>query len=269
MAAESLREARTTVERADERARREEQERTAGSAKREAAKRVATMRRHSGLRRFVFENGLALVATALFALSFVGQVVAGHAEYNEKQREHGQPVAALGEYLTSGAFIEATAENWESEFLQMGIFVVLTIFLYQRGSSESKRIEESEEVDQRPEEARGDPDAPWPVRRGGLPLALYKHSLSLALFALFAVSFAMHAVGGAMDYNDEQRAHGGGETVTALGYLATSRFWFESFQNWQSEFLSVAVQVLLSIWLREQGSPQSKPVAAGVSETGE
>ena len=269
MRADSLREARTTVERASEHAAREEAERTAGSAKRQATKRVAAMRRHSGLRRWVFENGLALVATALFALSFVGQVAAGRAEYNEEQRQHGQPAATLGEYLTSGAFIEATAENWESEFLQMGLFVVLTVFLYQRGSSESKKIEEPEPVDQRPEEARGDPDAPWPVRHGGLPLALYKHSLSLVLFALFAVSFALHAVGGAQAYNEEQREHGSAESVSALGYLATSRFWFESFQNWQSEFMSVGVLVLLSIWLREQGSPQSKPVAAGFSETGE
>jgi hypothetical protein len=144
----------------------------------------------------------------------------------------------------------------------------LTAFLYQRGSSESKQIEAAEAVDQRPEEARGDADAPWPVRRGGVALALYEHSLSLALFALFAASFVIHAAGGAADYNDEQREHGG-LPVTVFGYLATSRFWFESFQNWQSEFLSVAVLVLLTIWLREQGSPQSKPVDAPASETGE
>jgi hypothetical protein len=106
------------------------------------------------------------------------------------------------------------------------------------------------------------------VRHGGLPLRVYRHSLSLALFALFALSFAAHAMGGAADFNAEQRQHGGA-AVSTIGYLASSRFWFESFQNWQSEFLSVAVLVLLTVWLREQGSPQSKPVAAPHASTGE
>ena len=106
------------------------------------------------------------------------------------------------------------------------------------------------------------------MRRGGLALRLYKHSLSIALFTLFFISFALHAMGGAVAYSEEALAHGG-KAVSTVGYLGTSRFWFESFQNWQSEFLSVAVLVLLSIWLREQGSPQSKPVAAAHSSTGE
>jgi hypothetical protein len=263
-----LDDARTTVKRAEEQAQSTEQERTAGSATRAAVLRTASLQRRSGLGRFVYHNGLALAATALFLLSFVGQVLSGHAVYNEDQRDHGQPAVTLGAYLRTGAFVEATAENWESEFLQMGLFVVLTVFLYQRGSSESKKIEQPEAVDQRPEEARDDPDAPWPVRYGGVPLALYKHSLSIALFGLFLVAFALHAAGGAADYNEEQSAHHG-TPVGVLGYLATSRFWFESFQNWQSEFMSVAVLVLLSIWLREYRSPQSKPVAAAHSETGE
>jgi hypothetical protein len=194
-------------------------------------------------------------------------VLTGRAAYNDEQREHGEPTVAVAEYLTTGAFLEATAENWESEFLQMGLFVLLTVFLYQRGSSESKRIEEPEEVDQDPREGRDDPGVPWPVRRGRLASALYAHSLSIALLTLFALSFAVHAMSGADDYSEEQLAHGGAP-ISAIGYLATSRFWFESFQNWQSEFFSVAVLVLFSIWLRERGSPQSKPVAAGMEETG-
>jgi hypothetical protein len=205
---------------------------------------------------------------ALFVLSFTGQVLAGRATYNDEQREHGQPTVSVREYLTTGAFVEATAENWESEFLQMGLFVLLSVFLYQRGSSESKRIEEPEEVDQNPRAALDDPDAPWPVRRGGLALVLYEHSLSIVLLTLFALSFVAHAAGGARDYNDGQATHGG-TPVSTFGYMATSRFWFESLQNWQSEFFSVALLVVLSIWLRERGSPQSKPVAAGKKETGE
>jgi hypothetical protein len=260
--------ARSTVRRATDQERSQEEQRTAGSAYRAAVLRTAALQRRRGISRFVFENGLVLAATALFLLSLVGQIATGHAHHNDEQRSHGQATLTLSQYLRSGAFIEATAENWESEFLQMAVFVVLTAYLFQRGSSESKRIEEPASVDQRPEEARNDPEAPWPVRRGGIPLAFYRHSLSLALFALFAMSFAMHLVGGAADYNEEQREHGEAEISTAA-YLGKSRFWFESFQNWQSEFLSVAVLVLLTVWLREQGSPQSKPVAAPHDETGE
>ena len=268
MPTKELEQAQTAVERATAKSRAEEQERTAGTATREAIQRTAALRRRTGVSRFLFENGLALVATALFVLSFAGQVVSGRAAYNEEQQQHGQPAVGYADYFGTGAFVEATAENWESEFLQMGLFVVLTAFLYQRGSSESKKIDEPEAVDQRPEDASSNPDAPWPVRHGGLPLTLYKHSLSLALFALFLVSFVLHAAGGAADYSEEQQTHGG-QPVGVLAYLATSRFWFESFQNWQSEFMSVAVLVLLSIWLREHRSPQSKPVAAAHSETGE
>jgi hypothetical protein len=268
MPTDALDDARTAVDRTTEQSRDGERERTAGWATRAAVMRTAALRRKSGLARFAYENGLTIVAVTLFLFAFVGQVLTGRAVYNANQVDHGQAAVSLGQYLTTGAFLEATAENWESEFLQMGLFVVLTIFLYQRGSSESKKIEEPEAVDQRPEEARGDPDAPGPVRRGGIALLFYKHSLSLTLFGLFLVSFALHAIGGARDYSEEQQQHGG-EPVTALGYLATSRFWFESFQNWQSEFMSVAVLVVLSIWLREQGSPQSKPVAAPHSDTGE
>jgi hypothetical protein len=229
---------------------------------------VAALESKRGFSRFLFENGLALVMFALFIISFAGQIITGRATHNDEQPQHGQPTLSIGEYLTSGAFVEATAENWESEFLQMGLFVLLTVFLYQRGSSESKRIEESEEVDEDPREARNEPEAPWPVRRGRLALALYEHSLSIVLLTLFAVSFVAHAAGGARDYSERQLAHGG-HAVSTLGYMATSRFWFESFQNWQSEFFSVGLLVVLSIWLRERGSPQSKPVAAASSDTGE
>jgi hypothetical protein len=268
MSIDDMERARTRVERAAEQQRTDEDQRTEGSAKRAAVMRTMALQGHSGFRRFLFENGLVLAALTLFAFSFVGQVMSGHAVYNEDQREHSQPTIGLADYLRTGDFVEATAENWESEFLQMGVFVVLTVFLYQRGSSESKTIEEPDAVDQRPEEARGDPDAPGPVRRGGLSLMLYKHSLSISLFVLFIISFLLHAAGGAKAYSAEQEQHGAGP-VSMLGYLGTSQFWFESFQNWQSEFLSVALLVLFSIWLREQGSAQSKPVAAPHSDTGE
>ena len=268
MSRDALDDARISVERAAAQSLDDERERTAGWATRAAVQRTAALRRKSGLARFAYQNGLVLAAVGLFLFSFAGQVMTGRAVYNDDQVDHGQPPVSVAKYLGTGAFLEVTAENWESEFLQMGVFVVLTVFLYQRGSSESKSIEAPDAVDQRPEEARGDPEAPWPVRRGGVALAIYKHSLSVSLFLLFLVSFSLHAIGGARAYSEEQLQHGG-TAVSPLGYLATSQFWFESFQNWQSEFLSVAVLVLLSIWLREQGSAQSKPVAAPHADTGE
>lgn len=205
---------------------------------------------------------------ALFAGSAVGQVMAGFHAHNQDLADLGAPVLPLAGYLTSGAFAEALFENWESEFLQMAIFVLLTRVLRQRGSSESKPLDGADEVDQDPRRAPIQSDTPWPVKRGGAWLGLYEHSLSLALIALFLSCFVGHAWGGARAYSEEQLLQGHA-AVSTLSYLATSQFWFESFQNWQSEFLSIGVLIYLSIYLRERGSPQSKPVAAPHAQTGE
>ena len=217
--------------------------------------------------RFLRDNGLSVVMITLFALTLAGQVLTGHREYNDDQTEHARPEVGLGEYLTTGHFVEATFENWESEFLQMAAYVMLTVFLYQRGSSESKDPDKEEEVDRDPRQSRDKEGAPGPVRSGGLRLKLYENSLFLTFALLFLLSFALHAVGGHEEYNSGQREHGRPE-VTLAAYVVSSRFWFESFQNWQSEFLSVAAIVLLSVWLRQKGSPESKPVDAPHSQTG-
>ena len=221
--------------------------------------------------RFFRENGLSFAAFGLFLLCLVGQVATGAREYNEDQREHGRPTVGTAEYLRSGHFLEGTFENWESEFLQMAAFVLLTVRLRQKGSPESKDLIREREVDEDPRDARRSPHrwakAPWPVRRGGLALRIYEHSLSLTLGLLFLLSFVVHAIGGASEYSQEQLSHGG-QAVSTLGYVGTSRFWFESFQNWQSEFLAVGMLFVLTIFLRERGSPQSKPVAAAHGETG-
>ena len=214
----------------------------------------------STIRRLLWENGLALVLLAMFFVTWGGQIATGMLVHNQDQREHGQPEVSLGEYLTSGAFVEATAENWESEFLQMATFVLLTIWLRQKGSAESKKLEGEEDVDEDPREHSSDPDAPWPVRKGGFILWLYSNSLSIAFLLMFLVCFIAHAWGGAIEFSEEQMTHGE-PPVTLVQYLGTSRFWFESFQNWQSEFLSIAAMVLLTVWLRQHGSPESKPVA--------
>lgn len=220
-------------------------------------------------RRILRENGLSLLLIVLF-LAFLGaQALVGAREFNQERGEHGESPVQFAEYLTSGHFIAATAENWESEFLQMAAYVLLTVSLFQKGSSESKKPGGKEAVDRDPRDARGKvlEDAPWPVRRGGWVLKVYEHSLSIAFLLLFAVAFGAHAVGGARAYSDDQRAHGGAP-VSVGEYLQTSRFWFESFQNWQSEFLAIAAMVLFSIHLRQRGSPESKPVDAPHSHTG-
>ncbi|MEX2150540.1 MAG: DUF6766 family protein [Steroidobacteraceae bacterium] len=221
------------------------------------------------MRGFLRNNGLSIVVFALFLAFLLAQALTGARQYNEERQEHGEAPLGLPAYLASGHFIEATAENWESEFLQMAAYVLLTVGLYQRGSSESKRPGIREAVDQDPRTVSGlaAKEAPWPVRRGGWVLRLYENSLSLAFLLLFGVSFALHAVGGARLHNAEQLRHGG-ETVTAMDFLGSSQFWFESFQNWQSEFLSIVGMVVLSIWLRQRGSPESKPVHAPHDETG-
>jgi hypothetical protein len=219
------------------------------------------------MQRWLRDHGLTLTMLAFFAVFLVAQSVTGMRADNEDRREHGEATVGYGEYLRSGHFIEATFENWESEYLQMGVYVLFTVFLYQRGSAESKDPDKDEPVDADPRQHLRDPEAPWPVRRGGFGLRLYEHSLSLALFLLFLGAFVMHAWGGARGYSEEQVAHGG-EAVSTWTFLGTSRFWFESFQNWQSEFLAVASLAWLSIFLRQRGSPESKPVAAPHSETG-
>ena len=214
------------------------------------------------------DNGLLIACLGLFAVFFVGMVVSGAASYNQEQQAHGsQERISVLEYLTTGDFVEATFENWESEFLQMGMYVVLTAFLYQKGSSESKPIDKSAPQDQDPRTASTNERTPWPVRTGGWVLALYEHSLAIAFFALFFGSMALHAIGGVKAFNDEQVAHGEA-AISVWRYVTTSQFWFESMQNWQSEFIAVAAIVGLSIFLRQRGSAESKPVAEPHRETG-
>ncbi|MGR3857688.1 DUF6766 family protein [Chryseobacterium indologenes] len=212
---------------------------------------------------FLYRNSLSIVLITLMIIFLAGQFFMGWKTENKELIENGQPVLKIGEYIHSGHFIQATFENWESEFLQMMLYVLLTISLRQKGSSESKSMTEEEDVDKEP---LPHPKAPWPVKKGGIWLKLYKHSLSIAFALLFLASFILHFYGSLKDFNDEQMMKDK-PAVTAIQYISESRFWFESFQNWQSEFLAVASLVLLSIWLREKGSPESKPVDMPHDET--
>jgi hypothetical protein len=221
------------------------------------------------VRRFLRNNSLSIALVSVFLLIWlVGQTTAGLRTYNAQRRQDGDSEVSFGRYLTTAHFGEATFENWESEFLQMGMYVVLTVKLRQRGSSESKPPNESTPQDEDPLDHRDDPAAPWPVRRGGTWLAIYKNSLSLTFIALFLASLLLHSLTGSREFNSEQASAGSSDRVSMWGYMNRSQFWFESLQNWQSEFLAVAAIVLLSIVLRQYGSPESKPVHAPTSATG-
>jgi hypothetical protein len=210
---------------------------------------------------------LTFVLMVMFLVFLVGQLITGRHEYNNEQVEHGGRTVTISEYLSTGHFYEALFENWESEFLQMAVFVLLTTILVQKGSPESRRPGVRELVDVDPRDFADRPDAPWPVRRGGWILRLYQHSLGLAFVALFLVSWVGHALGGFAEYAADQTSHHK-LPPTLTDYLASSRFWFESFQNWQSEFLAIASMVWLAVYLRQRYSPESKPVHAPHSETG-
>ncbi|HEU4470983.1 MAG TPA: DUF6766 family protein [Flavisolibacter sp.] len=217
------------------------------------------------MKKFIRNNSLSLVFLLLFIVAIVAQAFTGMQVYNEEMAEEGGVQVNFLQYIFTGNFIEATFENWESEFLQMGLFVWLSMFLYQKGSSESKDPDESEEVEREPDPNRE--GVPAPVKHGGWQLAIYKHSLSYALFFFFLLSFLAHWYGSLKDYNQEQVIKGK-PVESAMQYLSNPKLWSESFENWQSEFLSVFAIVVLSIFLRQKNSPQSKPVDAPNSETG-
>jgi hypothetical protein len=217
--------------------------------------------------RIVRDNGLTVVLLAAFFLSLIGQLAAGWAVHTHELVEHGRTAIGIAAYAGSGAFLSAVFENWESEFLQMAAYVVLTAMLFQRGSAESRDPDAPERENDDPERDGRDPAAPWPLRAGPVVRRLYAHSLGIFLGLLFLASFLLHWLNSARAAAEDAQLHGGPQ-ISTLAYLADPQLWFESFQNWQSEFLSTAVLVVLTIFLRQRGSPESKPVAAPTGQTG-
>lgn len=213
---------------------------------------------------FFYRNSLTLVFTSLFLLTLVAQALTGWKEHNQELRDAGHGPLTLLSYLNTGHFISATFENFQSEFLQMALYVVLTVGLRQQGSAESKKLDEKEEVDRKP---RAHKDSPWAVKKGGWVLKLYSQSLSIAFVLLFLISWGLHLYGSWDDHNVKQLLHHK-HIESLVTFLGEPTFWFETFQNWQSEFLSVASIVFLTIYLRQHGSPESKPVDAPHFETG-
>jgi hypothetical protein len=214
-------------------------------------------------KNFFYRNGLSLVFLLFFMVCIFGQAQTGWREHNRFLSQYGIGPTGFGEYLLSGHFIQATFENWESEFLQMGLFVVLTIYLRQQGSSESRSFDKDEKAN----ELIPGKDSPRAVKKGGFHLWFYQFSLSAVLFSFFIFSFLMHWYGSWIDECEKKMLEH--EPVPDfIGYLGHSRFWFESFQNWQSEFLSIFALIFLSVYLRQKGSPQSKNVNAPHFKTG-
>ena len=187
--------------------------------------------------------------------------MAGLAEYNEDQAVHGQAAVDYGAFITSSAFVVDVAENWQSEFLQFFLFILATIWLVQKGSSESKK-QGDEGVGTDKEQLVGEharPDSPRWAKTRGWRLGLYSNSLLIVMGAIFLLSWFAQSVAGQVVYNQEQAEHGQA-AVAWLGYVASADFWNRTLQNWQSEFLAVGSMVAFSIFLRQRGSAESKPV---------
>jgi membrane protein implicated in regulation of membrane protease activity len=216
--------------------------------------------------KFFKNNGLTIALLALFLVSIFGQWISGWHVENEELLRHGEKAISLGAYTVDPAFLSSVFENWESEFLQMSAYVVLTAMLVQRGSAESRDPDDPPRDADLERQSHGK-GAPRILRAGRLARALYARSLGIALFALFLISFLLHWRNSAATAAAEAEQHGEA-AVGALAYLGDPQLWFESFQNWQSEFLSTAVLIVLSIWLRQRESPESKAVAAPNDATG-
>jgi Domain of unknown function (DUF6766) len=222
------------------------------------------------VKRFLRDNGLSLFFGALFLAALLGQSIAGRSAYNEEELEHGGRPVSYARYVTSSDFGQAVLENWQSEFLQFMLFTVATIWLVQRGSNESKRIEDSglESEKQQRLGPHAGPTAPrWARFHGGIRRSLYSNSLLLVMSTIFFLSWFGQSVTGWTEYNAEQSDHDR-PTVSWTHYLTTGSFWEQTLQNWQSEFLAVGTMAVFTIYLRQRGSPESKPVGAAHDETG-
>ncbi|KOF18413.1 membrane protein [Ensifer adhaerens] len=217
--------------------------------------------------RFLRDNGLTIVLVTATLITLMGMYIAGWLANNDELTAHGSAPLTLAHYGLTGHFLSAVFENWESEFLQMSAYVVLTAYLYQRGSAESKDPDKRSPQDEELAAREEDPEAPWPVKAGGVVRFLYAYSLGIVLTGLFLASFVLHLFSSARAESETSHLHGQ-PTTTFVQHLGSAQFWFESLQNWQSEFLSTAVIVVLSIFLRYRGSPESKPVGAHHRGTG-
>jgi hypothetical protein len=221
------------------------------------------------MRRFLRENGLSVFFFVILLAALVGQALAGHNEYNQDQLAHNGETTSLGRYVVSSSFGQAVMENWQSEYLQFTLFILATVWLLQRGSPESKEPgkEGLESDEDQLVEQHADEESPRWAKAGGLRTAIYANSLLIVMGLIFFGSWFGQSVTSWSDYNADQIEHHQ-EGVSWGHFLGTARFWEQTFQNWQSEFLAVGSMAILSVYLRQRGSPESKPVGAPHHATG-
>jgi hypothetical protein len=215
------------------------------------------------VKRFVRDNGLSLFFGVIFLVALFGESVAGRAQYNEQEQAQGREPVTYVEYVTSSAFAADVAENWQSEYLQFLLYIGATTWLVQRGSPESKPVDEvGTESDQKQKVGRhATPSSPRWAAVGGLRTAVYSSSLMLLMGALFLGSWAAQSIAGRSAFNEQQLAQKQ-DPLSWGEYVESPDFWNRTLQNWQSEFLAVGSMVVFSIYLRQRGSPESKPVGA-------
>jgi hypothetical protein len=221
------------------------------------------------VRRALKHNGLSLFFLALFLGALILQAIAGHADFNEDQLRHDNPEMSLGRYVLSSHFGVAVLENWQSEYLQFTLFILSTVWLLQRGSPESKELDKAgteSDADQRVS-VHARPDSPAWAKVDGLRRRVYENSLLIVMAAIWLGSWFTQSITGVSEYNSELLDHHQ-LPVSWLTYLGRADFWERTLQNWQSEFLAVGSMAILAVYLRQRGSPESKPVGAAHGSTG-
>jgi hypothetical protein len=221
------------------------------------------------MRRFLRDNSLSIVFLALFIAALVGQAIAGHADFNNNAASHGDPTISLGRYVLSSDFGSAVMENWQSEYLQFTLFILLTVWLLQRGSPESKELDKAgrESDEEQKVGPHAEQNSPRWAKVEGIRRTLYENSLVLVMGGFWAGTWLAQSVTGAAEYNAEQLDHVQ-DPVTWSHYITSAHFWENTLQNWQSEFLAVGSMAILAVYLRQRGSPESKPVGAPHEATG-
>jgi uncharacterized protein DUF6766 len=222
------------------------------------------------MRAFLKDNGLSVGFGLLFLATLVGQAISGHGTVNhDNLLHHGDPIT-LGHYVTSALFWADVMENWQSEYLQFSLYIFATIYLIQKGSNESKKPSRvgRESDEQQLLGSHAEPDSPRWARVGGARTAIYSNSLLLVMTSIWVASWLAQSITGRINYNADQFDHQAA-AVSWPAYITTSDFWNRTLQNWQSEFLAVGSMVILSVYLRQRGSPESKPVGQAHDATAE
>jgi hypothetical protein len=221
------------------------------------------------VRSFVRDNSLSLFFLVLFLAALAGQSVAGWLDFNEEAMAHDSSTYSYGRYVVSSAFGQAMLENWQSEYLQFVVFILATVWFIQRGSNESKRPgDEGRESDERQlVGSHAQQRSPRWAKTGGWRTAIYSNSLLIVMATLFFGSWFGQSLTGWRAYASQQEEHGRA-APSWTGYLTRADFWEATLENWQSEFLAVGSMAAFTVYLRQRGSPESKPVGAPHDQTG-